>query len=225
MGAVIGDLLPLAIGVAISPLPVTAVILMLLSPRAAVTSGGFLVGWVTSILIVTLAALVLVGEAADAGPGKPSTVSSVLKVTFGALLLTGAVWQWRQRPRPGKPAAMPRWMTAIDSLTLPGAAGLGFLVSGPNPKNLLMCLGAGTTIGAAHLSVPADVICVAVFTALACSTVGAPVICYLFARKQTEGRLDEVRGWLIQNNAVVVAAVLLVIGVVLVGKGITGLTA
>ncbi|MGH3502089.1 MAG: hypothetical protein ACRDQA_14575 [Nocardioidaceae bacterium] len=45
MGAVIGDVLPLAIGVAISPIPIIAVILMLLSRQASRTSTGFLLGW------------------------------------------------------------------------------------------------------------------------------------------------------------------------------------
>ena len=48
MGTVIGDLLPLALGVAISPVPIIAVILMLLSPRAGAASLGFAVGWLAS---------------------------------------------------------------------------------------------------------------------------------------------------------------------------------
>jgi len=50
MGEVIGELLPLALGVAISPLPIIAVILILLAPPAGSTSGGFLVGWVVGIV-------------------------------------------------------------------------------------------------------------------------------------------------------------------------------
>jgi hypothetical protein len=41
MGTVIGDLLPLGLGVAISPVPIIAVILMLLAPRAGAASAGF----------------------------------------------------------------------------------------------------------------------------------------------------------------------------------------
>ena len=47
MGGVIGDLLPTALGVAISPVPIIAVILMLLAPRAKAASVGFLLGWVS----------------------------------------------------------------------------------------------------------------------------------------------------------------------------------
>ena len=64
MGAVIGDLLPLGLGVAISPIPIIAVILMLLSRQAARTSTGFLAGWVAGIVVVTAVVLLLVGQGA-----------------------------------------------------------------------------------------------------------------------------------------------------------------
>lgn len=44
MGSVLGEMLPLAVGVAISPIPIIAVILMLLSKRAGGASAGFGVG-------------------------------------------------------------------------------------------------------------------------------------------------------------------------------------
>lgn len=144
MGAVIGDLLPLGLGVAISPIPIIAVILMLLSRQAARTSTGFLAGWVAGIVVVTVVVLVLVGQAGNTSTGKPSTVSSVLKLVFGVLLLVLAVRQWRERPKPGEAAELPKWMSTIDSFTFGKALGLGFALSGVNPKNLLMCLGAGS---------------------------------------------------------------------------------
>lgn len=51
-----------------------------------------------------------------------------------------------------------------------------------------MCLGAGTTIGAAHLSGGEDVVAVVVFTLIAASTVAVPVISYLTARSKMTGR-------------------------------------
>jgi threonine/homoserine/homoserine lactone efflux protein len=224
VGAVIGDLLPLGLGVAISPIPIIAVILMLLSRQAARTSSGFLAGWVAGIVVVTVVVLLLVGQAGNTSAGKPSTVSSVLKLVFGVLLLVMAVRRWRERPKPGEAADMPKWMGTIDSFTLPKALGLGFLLSAVNPKNLLLCLAAGTTIGAAHLSGGGDVVAVVVFTLIAASTVAVPVIGYLTARNMMTGPLDSLRDWLTQNNATVMAVLLLVIGVVLLGKGISGLT-
>jgi len=225
MGATIGDLLPLAIGIAISPIPIIATILMLLSKQAGKTSTAFLIGWVAGIVVVTVVVLLLVGEAGDSDGGKPSTLSSVLKLVFGAALVLLALEQWRSRPKAGETGEMPKWMGAIESFTFGKALGLGFLLSGANPKNLLMCLGAGTTIGAAHLSTGEDIVVVAIFTVLAASTVAVPVIGFLVARNRMEAPLTDLRGWLTQNNAAVVGVLLLVIGADLIGKGITGLTA
>lgn len=222
MNGLIGDLLPLAIGVAVSPVPIIAVILMLLSRDATKASVGFLVGWVAGIVIVTSAVLLLVGTASSEPSGKPSTLSSVLKLVFGVALLFMALRQWEGRPKPGEAGTMPKWLGAVGTFTFLRALGLGAFLSGVNPKNLLMCLGAGTTIGAAHLSGSDEVIAVAVFTVIAASTVAIPVIGYLCARSAMEGPLNDLRDWLTQNNATVMAVLLLVIGVVLLGKGIAG---
>ncbi len=223
VGSVIGDLLPLAIGVAISPIPIIAVILMLLSKQAGKTSVGFLIGWVAGIVVVTTVALLLVGQAGNTETG-PSTISSVLKVAFGVLLLLIAIRQWQGRPKEGEHATLPKWMGTVDSFTFGKALAFGFALSGVNPKNLLMCLGAGTTIGAAHLSGGGEVAAVVIFTVLAASTVVAPVIVYLSAREKMARPLTELRGWLAQNNATVMSVLLLVIGTVLIGKGIGGLS-
>jgi len=86
MGAVIGEILPLALGVAISPIPVIAAILMLLSPKARVTSVGFLLGWVLGIVVAvtvfTLLSSILPEQDADASPQMPKWMQAIDKVTF-----------------------------------------------------------------------------------------------------------------------------------------------
>jgi hypothetical protein len=52
VGNVIGDILPLAIGVAISPVPIIAVILMLFSARARTNGPAFLAGWIVGLTVV-----------------------------------------------------------------------------------------------------------------------------------------------------------------------------
>ena len=220
MGTVIGQLLPLAAVVAISPIPIIAVILFLLSRHAVKTSTGFLTGWVGGIVVVTGVAALLVGQVANRSGGKPSTVSSVLKLVFGLLLIVLAAREWRKRPKPGEKAVMPKWMSAIDSFGFGKALGLGLLLLADPTVNLPMCLTAGTTIGAAHLSGGGEVVAVAVFTLIGASTVAAPVIGYLLARDRMARPLESLRGWLEQNSATIVAVLLLVIGVVALGHGI-----
>ena len=58
---------------------------------------------------------------------------------------------------------------------------------------------------------------------LAASTVLVLVVAYLVARERMRHPLDELKVWLQANNATVMSVLLLVIGVVLLGKGIGGL--
>jgi threonine/homoserine/homoserine lactone efflux protein len=224
VASVIGNLLPLALGVAISPIPIIAIILMLLTPNAGGTSLGFLVGWVVGVVGATVVFTVL---AATIGLGSsdsgPSTSASWVKIALGVLLLGLAARQWQGRPKPGQEATLPKWMAAIDTFTSGKAAGLGFLLSAVNPKNLIMCAGAGTIIGGSAIAGGQQAVAIAVFSVIAVSTVAVPVIGYAVARERMRRPLDELHVWLQEHNAAVMSVLLLVIGVVLIGKGVGGL--
>jgi threonine/homoserine/homoserine lactone efflux protein len=216
----IGAILPYALGIAISPIPIIATILMLLSPRARVTSLGFLLGWLVGIIAAVTVFTLLASVITPQDPDAANPTQGVIRIVLGAGLLLLALRQWRGRPRPGQSAALPKWMAAIDKTTFPVALGLGFLLSAVNPKNLLMAAGAGVDIGSAGLDVWPAVIAIAVFTLIAASTVLVPVVAYLFAADRLRAPLDALRGWLEKENAVIMSILLLVIGVVLIGKGI-----
>jgi hypothetical protein len=96
-------------------------------------------------------------------------------------------------------------------------------VSAVNPKNVLMIAGAMMAVSQYDLSVGSDAVVVAVFVLIAISTVAAPVILYRVMGTKAQTLLDGMKVWLAQNNAVVMAVLLLVIGVTLIGKGIGGL--
>jgi threonine/homoserine/homoserine lactone efflux protein len=222
MGEVIGSLLPLALGVAVSPIPIIAVILVLLSPRAGSASFAFLLGWVAGVVVVTVIFVAIASNADLGSASSPSTAANWIKIGLGVVLLLVAVRQWRTRPRGDDDAVLPAWMKAIDTLTPVKAVGLGFLLAALNPKNLTLCIAAGVEIGGGSLSSGDVVIAVAVFVVLAVSSVAIPVLGYAIARDRMASPLNELRAWLTVNNAVVMAVLLAVIGVVMVGKGIGG---
>ncbi|MFD4461212.1 GAP family protein [Nocardia sp. NPDC058480] len=218
MGSVIGSLLPLAVGVAVSPIPIIAAILMILSKNAGGAAKGFAVGWVAGILIVTGVMTLLAGMLGGTDR-EPSTGASVVKIILGVALVVLAVIQWQERSQ----TEVPGWMKAIDTLTPVKALGLGALLSGVNPKNLLLCVSAGVVIGAGGLGAGGDLVAIVVFTALASVTVLAVVIGYMLAADKLGPMLDSLREWLQLNNHAVMAIVLLIMGSVVVGKGIGGL--
>ncbi|MGW5923039.1 GAP family protein [Nocardia fluminea] len=218
MGSVIGGLLPLAVGVAISPIPIIAAILMILSKNAGGAAKGFAVGWVAGILVVTGVMTLLAGTLGGSD-SEPSTGASIVKIILGVALVVLAVIQWQERSQ----TEVPGWMKAIDTLTPMKALGLGALLSGVNPKNLLLCVSAGVAIGAGGLSAGGDLIAIVVFTLLASVTVLAVVLGYMLAADKLGPMLDSLRQWLQLNNHAVMAIVLLIMGAVVVGKGIGGL--
>jgi threonine/homoserine/homoserine lactone efflux protein len=220
MNDVIGEILPFALGVAISPIPIIAAILMLLSPKARVTSVGFLLGWVLGILVAVTLFTVLSSVLPESDGDSSAPVKGTVQIVLGVLLLWLALSQWRRRPKPGEEPQLPKWMLAIDKVTFPLALGLGFLLSAINPKNLLMAAAAGVDIGDAGLTLGATIGAIAVYAVIAASTVLIPVVGYLIAAEKLRGPLDALRVWLARENSVIMAVLLLVIGVSLIGKGI-----
>jgi threonine/homoserine/homoserine lactone efflux protein len=220
MGAVIGEILPLAVGIAISPIPIIAAILMLLSPRARVTSIGFLLGWVLGIIAAVTVFTLLSSILPEDDSSASAPIRGTIQLVLGALLFLLALKQWRGRPKGDDEPALPGWMQAIDKISFFGALGLGLLLSALNPKNLIMAAGAGAVIGPAGLDTTPFVIVIAIFTVLAASTVLVPVVGYLVAASRLAGALEALRGWLVKENAVIMAVLLLVIGFSMVGKGI-----
>ena len=220
MGSIIGEILPLALGVAISPIPIISAILMLLSPKARGTSVGFLVGWVVGITVAVVVFTLLASIIPSSDPDAAKPIAGWIKIILGALLLLLAARQFRGRPTGDAEPALPKWMSAIDTMNVQRALVLGFLLSAINPKNLLMAAGAGVAIGGAGASVGTAVIAIVVFIVMAACSVAVPVIAYLVAADRMAAPLQSLRGWLVHNNATVMAILLLVIGVVMIGKGI-----
>ena len=215
--------MPLAVGVAISPIPIIAVILMLFSGRARQNSLAFLFGWIVGI-VGAMAILITVASTQDlATGGQPSDTSSWIKLILGLLLIVAAGGQWRKRPEPGDEAKMPGWMSKIDSLKPVAALVLGVLLSAVNPKNLLLIAAGAVVIAQADLGSTDTAIAVGIFTLIGACTVAIPILSYLFLGAKAQPTLDGAKAWLSAHNSAVMAVLLLVIGLTLFGKGLGAL--
>lgn len=220
MGEAIGQILGFAAGVAISPVPIIAVILMLFSRSATTNSLSFLIGWLvglTGVSIVVLA-IELEGSDGDADSG------GVVRIVIGALFLLLAVRQWRSRPHEGEDPEMPGWMSSIDEFTAPKAFGLAVLLSAVNPKNLGLTIAAAASIGAVGLDTGEEAVAVAAYVVLASITLIVPVVGYLAAQQRMAPVLDTMKAWLMANNATVMAVLFLVLGAKVLGDGISIVT-
>lgn len=218
MGDTFAELLPFAIGTALSPLPIVAVILMLFTPRARTNGTLFLVGWFCGIVLVGLVGLAVGGAVTDDGS---SSTKGWIEVLLGLALLVVAARQWRGRPKAGETGDMPRWMSGLDTFSGGKSFSLAALLSGVNPKNLLLTLGAASVIATAGLSTGEEVVTLVVYALVASVTVALPVIYYLLRGERAQEKLDEMKAWLAQNNVAVMSVVLLIFGAKLLADGIS----
>lgn len=223
MGDAIGQVLSFGVGVALSPIPIIAVVLMLATPRGRVNGPAFILGWVLGIAVVGTVVLLVAGGANASESGTPATWVSILELVLGALLLALAWRQWKGRPHGEEQPRLPGWMRTIDGFTPRRAIAMGVALSAINPKNLVLVVGAAAAIAQTGSGTADQAVALAVFTLVATLGPGLPVALYFGLGERATAMLDELKTWMSRNNAVIMTVIALVIGAKLIGDGISGL--
>lgn len=224
MGDAIGQMLASAVGIAISPLPLIAVILMLATPRGRTNGIAFTAGWVVS-LAVLVTVVVVAGSGADAdGDGGPATWTLWLKLGLGVLFVLLAARQWRSRPRAGEEAGEPGWMKAIDSFTPAKSAGLAALLAVANPKNLVLAVGGAVSIASSSATTGGMSVAAVLMVLIASLCTLLPLSVYVFGGDRSARVLGGWKAWMGRHNAAVMTVVLVVLGAKYVGDAISGLS-
>ena len=208
------EIAAIAIGIAASPFPIIPAILLLFTPRPRTTTGAFLLGWVLGIVVAT-ATFAVVASLIEPRDETPAWVSWT-RICLGFLLILLGVWQWATRR---EKASAPAWMQAINDATPATALRLGLLLSGANPKVLLLTAAGGLEIDSTGLSGTGAVVTIALFAAVAASSVSVPLVLYAVVGERMLGPLSRAKDWLGLHNAAVMAVVITVLGVYLTFKG------
>jgi len=223
MGQAIGQVLSFGVGVALSPVPIIAVVLMLATPKGRVNGPAFLAGWIAGIAVLGTIVLLIASGASASKHGAPATWVSIVKIVLGVLLLLLAAKQWRGRPRGEGEPRLPAWMKAIDKFTAVRSVAMGIALSAVNPKNLLLVVGAAAAIAQTGASTGSQAVALAVFILIATLGVGAPVAIYFLMGQRAPKILGELHDWMARENATIMAVICLVIGAKLIGDAITAL--
>jgi hypothetical protein len=150
-------------------------------------------------------------------------VARIVNLILGVLLLLLAIRQWQSRPKEGETAPTPKWMRILDRINPLVALGLGALMSGVNPKNLLLTARAAATIAAAQLAAGQQIIGIVVFALVAALGVGTPLVVYLSGGEGSARTLAGWRAWLGQHNAAIMAVLFLIFAFKFFGNSLSGL--
>jgi len=221
--SVIGALIPLGVGVAVSPVAVVAAILLLHAPRGRVAGAVYVAGWILGLAVAVGLVTFVEGALGIGTTDGRGRVADLVLLAVGLVLLALAWRKWQGRPAPGEDEPTPGWMRAFDSVTSVRALGLGLLLSGLKPKNLALSFAAATVIAEATLSAPESVAAALVYVGLGSATVAAPLVATVVLGDRAVPVLGRWRDRLVANNATIMSVLLLVFGAILVGKGVSGL--
>jgi threonine/homoserine/homoserine lactone efflux protein len=222
MGRAIGDVLPLAVAVAVFPVPIIAVVVLLGSDRGRLKGITFVSGWCVGLAAVGALVLFVADRLDASDDGEPATWASVVLLVLGLALLAHAGKQWRGRLRDGDEPPVPGWMRTLDAFTPPRAGAAGFALTAVNPKNALLTLAAATEIAEAGLSPARQAGALAVFVVVASAGVLTPVVAALALGDRVREPLAGLQAWMTRNNAAVMAVLFLLVGANLVGDAVSG---
>ncbi len=248
MAGIIGHILPLALGVALSSVPIIVMVLILLSPRGRASSITYLIGAAVGMLALTMLFTAGASLLPPPPPSQKSPLFAVIEITLGVGLLVLAVVRWRRSRQPRargevlatedipadiddidlatlatsstSPArTTPKWMTRVTTLGPAPSLGVGFVLM-LRPKNLLLTIAAGVAIGAGNPTLSEAAIAIVIYVVLGISTLAAPIIVAVANPTRMRKPLEETRLWIEGNSATVTTVVVLMLGTVIIGSGL-----
>ncbi len=224
MGEAVAYAIPFALGVALNPIPVLAVVLILAAPRGLLRGAALLAGALSSFAVVAVVVFALESGADPIEDGETATWVSVVKLVLGLALLALAVRKWRGRPGAddGEPE-LPGWMAAVETLSPWRCAAAGVALMGLNPKNIMITTGAVTSIVGTGATTSSQVVALGVYVLIGSAGVGLPVLATaLFGSRASHG-LGAVRDWMLRRHKGILAGILLVLALVLIVSSIAAL--
>lgn len=217
----IGETLPLAMAVALSPFPVIAIVLILSGRNGRRNGPLFALGWVAGLAVVATLVVVVFGGADD-----PDSTSSAfadgLRVLAGAGMIAIGARKWWTRPRADEESKTPAWAASLEDASAGRALTLGLLLSGANPKNFVLTGSAAASIVEAGAHGADLLIAVVAFVLLCSGAVFAAVLLHLLGGPRGASLLGAVQRFMVANSVVISVLVLLILGATVLGDGLAG---
>lgn len=224
MAATFMNMLPYALGIAISPVPITTVILTLFSARPKLNGFGFLLGWAMGIAAPAMVVMVLAVSQGMDHDEPPSQWASILRIVLGAVLLVIAIRNWVQRQKPDEGSSKSPLFKLVDAISPWKAWAVGFLFAVvTNPKNMALTVAGCMEISAARTPLIESTFLLIIFVAISSVGVAAPLILYLLGGEASRKTIEAWKQWLMLHKKTVMALLFMVFGLSFVVKGVAGL--
>ncbi|MGH2905404.1 MAG: GAP family protein [Solirubrobacterales bacterium] len=213
MNDAIRNMLPFAIGVAVSPIPIVAVVLMLTSRRGKANGLAFVAGAALGLALIGGAVLIAGSNGFFVIAGTNDDDAKRLDLIFGVLLLLGAARSFRKwLKQRNEPRQTPKWMDRLDHVTPIKAGAIALGLAFVNFKNLVLTMAGMTEIMKGTLSETERWTALAIFILIGIAGPAVPVAIAYVAGERAPAKLDALKLWLIAHNNALLAVILLAIG-------------
>lgn len=233
------SLLPLALGIIMSPLAIMALVAVLVSQNARHNGIAFLLGWITAIILVMLLCFWIFSSLTPGERGPAATWISVLRLVVGTILILAAVYVWvRGRHHIRKMAEavsptdvveaapqLPGWLRSVDRFSPWRSYLLGIGIFVLNPVDLSCAVIATLDMHLAQLEFGTTLVIALIFGVIAASPILIPVVLVLVKGKAAEGFLTRARTWITGNSNILNGLLLAFIGGIQLSKAIQALLA
>jgi len=204
---VVLNLLLIGLAVTLSPLPLTAFLVVLPSARGVRKGAAFVFGWLVSLAVVVTVTVVATGN----NPPKPATVPSLaalaVKLALGVVLVVIGVRHIRARGRPKPPKKPPKWQAQVDSMSPWFAMGLA-----PTLQPWVLIGAGAATVVEAKLSSWQTYLALFGFCVLASASYLAMEIYAVARPAQTQVLLARFRSWIESHTDQAIIAGSLIVG-------------
>jgi Sap, sulfolipid-1-addressing protein len=211
----------LALLAALSPTALLVVAVYLGSARPRLTAGFYLIGAVAMSLVTGVIILAILRNAQLSHPDDHTPRYGV-RLGLGVLLCLGAlVVARRRRPPPDPTKEQQGLISRMVASPAPLSAFLvGVLIFAPGAT----FLAALQVIATSKASVELTALAVLVVVVINVLLVWLPIVVHVVAPDRTTRYLTGFNGWLRANGRTIVIVVLLVVGGIMIGNGIYGLS-
>src|SRR4051794_248999 len=213
------QLIPLGLAAALSSVPITATVFILLSDNRGRSGLAFLAGTVLG----TFAAVTLATVAGQALPGRQrhhDDLIATLEVVIGTAMVLLGVITLARRDRTGSRSGT-NWMDNIGSFGMVPIFGIALALN-VRPKAVLLVTAAGLAISKANLRFEENLVLAVLYTALATITVVVPIVATIIAPAWMEPRLRSTKAWIAGHSTALSATISILVGAFVMGAGITG---
>lgn len=219
-----GVLLTLALGIAVSPVSIIAVILLLTSNRSPAKGLAYLVGWLTGLIGLSIVMLLAVGNWYGNQWRTTVQFTSWLMLIAGIVLLLMAYTQWRQRSPQDAELTSLRWLRVLPKAQPPMALSAGLFFGLYSVKNLLIMGAAAVIIGEAGLGARGQITTILIFVAIATVGIAAPIFVLLSQDERARTILTHWEYQLSTYNVPITCIVLVIIALEFLSIGLSRLS-